>query len=506
MSQLNDRALFPASTAASYAVTVAKADGPSRTFLFKPGETIFVGSDPSCRLPLAGPGVASKHCLLQFSDDRVVVREWSSASGTFVDSILVEDEVAITGKATVTIADYSLRIAQGLPLPAAATGSSGKPSPALATRSPARREPVMAANFPELASGTPRAESRLPTGDEDLSSRLVAASPPEAVAPPPDHPDATADENFALWGMDDLRDSARFFDGDETASTRSLEQDTIELLKQEVALLQAELAERDACGHGLLPGERHHVAGGNDDAERTAVDERLAELLTELERNDQRVRALEELLLMADEARAAEQEERRQLETWIREIEDRVGQREQELRAEHDALRRRLRQAAEDRQRLEKRFEEAGREHGETPAQQLLVTLRQEYRTLQQQMAALEVESAQWKKSCSELEKQTDPGFLQRAVEAELRESRLALAQEQAHLSRLRVELTNKLRDLELEQSRTQRVSSADRKFQVFRETLKELHEKEHVEQSPVSLASRLANLWRKLDGPTDTD
>ena len=82
-----------------------------------------------------------------------------------------------------------------------------------------------------------------------------------------------------------------------------------------------------------------------DDDESLRLENRLEELLQELQSTDQRVRGMEELLRVSDQATQAEQEERSHLERWVTEIERRVANREAESLAEV--------------QRISTRFEEA---------------------------------------------------------------------------------------------------------------------------------------------------
>ena len=51
--------------------------------------------------------------------------------------------------------------------------------------------------------------------------------------------------------------------------------------------------------------------------------------------------------------------------------------------------------------------------------------------------------------------------------------------------------------------------TNADDRFIVFRQTLKEIHKeelKQETQPRKQTLGARIADLWRRLDGPTDTD
>jgi hypothetical protein len=93
-------------------------------------------------------------------------------------------------------------------------------------------------------------------------------------------------------------------------------------------------------------------------------------------------------------------------------------------------------------------------------------------------------------------------------VEETLRSERLQLAQERATLSRERAEFARLANPPEETATGVKR-NEADERFLAFRQTLKELHqqeEKQHAGARKPTLGTRLADLWRRLDGPTDTD
>jgi len=126
---------------------------------------------------------------------------------------------------------------------------------------------------------------------------------------------------------------------------QSLQQETIDQLRAEVAHLQQELALREqqwAEGQNLLAQAKEETAAPTGDSEDTArLVARMESLLDELDQADQRAAQLEGLLRRAEEAAEAEREERRHLESWMGDIECRVGQREAEWHAERELLRQR---------------------------------------------------------------------------------------------------------------------------------------------------------------------
>ena len=93
-------------------------------------------------------------------------------------------------------------------------------------------------------------------------------------------------------------------------------------------------------------------------------------------------------------------------------------------------------------------------------------------------------------------------------IESALREERMTLAQERASLSRERAEMARKLAEVQEMPKPSVGGSAADERFNAFRQTLKELHKEEGRDAvaRKATLGSRIADLWKRLDGPTDTD
>ena len=118
-----------------------------------------------------------------------------------------------------------------------------------------------------------------------------------------------------------------------------MEDEATELLRAEIRELQCELAERDAQLNEFLnvPTDAGFASNDLDEStDESALANRLEELLDELTKSDERSALLEEMLRASEEATAEEQEERRQLDSWVGDIEQRVSQRESEWQAEID--------------------------------------------------------------------------------------------------------------------------------------------------------------------------
>lgn len=281
-------------------------------------------------------------------------------------------------------------------------------------------------------------------------------------------------------------------------------QETLDILRDEVAQLQRELADRDARISDLNQlvdtiGPQDRTAD-EPTPDTLALVTRLEELLDELEHKDKREASLEGQLRAAEEAGRAEQEERRQIEAWLSEIEERVGQREAEWKAASESLHQRLDEVTAERDRAEQTLADvaAGRGTAALP-NELPAELRQQIAKLQQKLSDKEQECAALKGRLSGLE--AEPGVESQKNELDrlLREERLQIERERVELSRRRAELEHERR------LPTRAPNDVDQRVQVLREHLKEAHERElqqqQKERQEHSLTARISRLWKRLDG-----
>ena len=72
-------------------LVMVKADGTSREFPFDKSSVI-VGRDEAARLRIPLPSVSRKHCELSIDDDELVVKDLSSANGTYVNGARVKEQ------------------------------------------------------------------------------------------------------------------------------------------------------------------------------------------------------------------------------------------------------------------------------------------------------------------------------------------------------------------------------------------------------------------------------
>lgn len=485
------------------------------------GESLIVGSGMNCSLQLDSPEVSPVHCWLRWDRGELLVQDWYSATGTLVDGKRITAETVVPPGADVDIGPFRLRFE---PVETGRDGQSDAPS-ALCSRTapgPAGTPPGAQATFADVRS---RSGSTRAPGAADLPAHSGRA---QAASFDPAEPAATGarpDGACALEHADPIelleqlvtarreteslrrelcalrRQSAGADDASPPRWTDSTDE-TMGLLREEVERLQAELADRDARLAELEASAA--LTGGwgeslkQTDFDTSAVVERLEQLLAELEQTDRRIADMEELVRLADEAAAAEQEERRHLEAWVSEIEQRVSERESAWLAEQETLRRRLAELEADRADWEHR---AARAVSDELQAELLERYRARAGEFESQLHAAQEECRQLRR---QLESAASGNAQAASADAALREERLQLARERAELARLRAELVRAQTDsLQDAASRSSADHASDARFRVLREHLKEIHERELQERHERRLSTRLARLWQRLEGRT---
>lgn len=309
-------------------------------------------------------------------------------------------------------------------------------------------------------------------------------------------------------GFDDEGLSADDLDWDpESMDDEVIDPEIVQLLKNEIEDLRIQLAERDeqlAAMEGLRDVDGSvdtagPISGGSEFAGEELVG-RVDELLAELEEHDERVAMLQELLQTAEIQNQAQREERNCLESWVGEIEQRIGQRESEWQAEQDALRERLEATCEERDRYQQKLHAAAKRFGKSAAEgeaddEML-------KQLQEHNAQLQASLEEAGKQCTSLKRQ-----LERVKNTEpesMQAERAELAKEKATVSRMRFELSKQLQ--ELGGADAPENENPDREFayklQTLREHLREIHEEEKIEreQRGESLFGRISGLWKRVE------
>lgn len=440
-------------------LTAEREDGQRSTFHLACGRSVLVGSSKDCGLRLDGQRLSPCHCLISLEEGQLWVQDWASTSGTLVNGKPIDAKVSIEPADQLEVGEYRI----------AAAFSSSPP----ATSSSPARPPMVAS---EAAGET--------DPDRDFREHVQVG------------------EEVALWARDELLDASdapRERYSAAAMECESFEQETIALLREEVEALQGLLAERDAQLAELTAATADSAANcnvENDDEDAAVLLTRMEALLEEAACGDERVVLLEEMLRTAEEANQAEQEERRQLEAWVGDIERRIIQRDDLRNAETESLRGRLDEAIAERDRVQRQLQDAA-SLGDAAKryEETLDRLQRQNKSLQDKLAEIAAERANLIKQLESSSHRHDEA---------MREERAAIAQERAIVSRLRCELANKVAELESSPRPSSKAADeAATRLQALREHLREIHDEEqheHRGQDNGTLTGRISRLWKRLD------
>lgn len=444
-------------------VTAESGSGERTVHQFESGRSVLVGTSKDCGLRLQGEGLSACHCLLSLEDGTLWVQDWASHSGTLLNGQPIEAKVAVERTDEIRVGEYRLSTA-----------------------------PVSAGAFGACQS-VASSHSEPPRCEAPQAPQSIRNEEPKTLQTPAE---------AAMWTEDELLNGLEVpvTGNPQTAfEAESFEQETIALLRDEIELLQEMLAQRDAQlaernAAADEPGAPN--AATIDDGDSEALLARMEQLLEEAACGDERVALLEEMLQAAEEANQAEQEERRQLEAWVGDIERRISQRDGQRNAEVEALRGRLEEAVQEREQAQLQLKQAA-SVGNAPQyyEESLDRLQQQNKALQDKLAEMAAERASLMQQLDQSGARDDEA---------LREERVAIAQERAIVSRLRSELTNKLSALEdSPKPANPAASDAATRLQALREHLREIHAEEQQEcHEPTShsLTSRISRIWKRLE------
>ncbi|WP_182865514.1 FHA domain-containing protein [Stieleria mannarensis] len=519
------------------------------------GRSVFIGQSSSCGIQIKGDKVAEIHCLVDVNDDVVSIQDWASEAGTKINGVAIDDKTEIQVGDSIVVGSVTLELVGG---PSGEKDAQRKAQELAAKAAEEAREESVGMETlgyddpPRDTAPTPvptqtatpivpPAGGRLsdafvePTGgprEEDFNQALVdtvqldrpeqdrpavdisdttksdtpAVDPPAATSNidvPVESEDPSMDDDFAPnhFTAEDLDWDPSAFEDDQ------VDAEIVQLLKSEIEDLRIQLAERDeqlAALEGLGADDDGAAATSksgstDDDFGGNELVGRVDDLLAELAEHDERVATLQELLQTAEIQNQAEREERSCLENWVGEIEQRIGERESEWRAEQDALRDRLEAANQERDEIQQQLHVAAKRYGQASVGEVVPD--ETLQKLQKQNAELQTALEESQKQCVSLNRQIER--LQSEEPESLQELRAELAQEKASVSRMRFQLSKQLQEID---SDTEAPNQPDGEFtyklQALRQHLREIHEEEKIEreQKGESLLGRISNLWKRVD------
>lgn len=470
----------------SQTLEVVAGDGKSFNYVLENDSSVFVGSSSTCGLRLNGKGVEDIHCMLLMSEGQLKVHGWHTGS-TLLNEKPIDEEADLTQGDKLKIGGHQLIVGPTSSL--SNTDSIQVVEPDVATK------PVQQLEQAQLQI------QQLPRDVQPVESPSEPAQP-EPISSLPDvgqsNTNHEEDEMIFDFSFDPAND--REDDSFQTSAGVSDSHDLV--LQREVEQLRMELAQRDQ-----EIAELHNQGGAavEDDETTVRLVNRLEDLLAELENSDQRALKLEQLLRLSDEATQAEREERSQLESWIREIEQRVAQRESESEAQQERLQVKLDETRSQLERAEaqvQRVLQSGVEEHGAADEAVVKELQTQNEELRSRLQRLSDESQSLRdqlENSDELEEareeveRLEQQMLQ--MEIETSRERAEIAREKAVVRRTQDEMEKQMRD-------QAEMSDSDTRLTAMRQNLRERYEKEKAEreeQRNRGLGGRISQLLKSV-------
>ncbi len=452
-------------------LNVRHPDGHTQLVKLKSDTGVFAGLSSNCGLRLAGDGISDIHCRIGFEAGRLWVQNWVSAKPTLLNGVEVQSKSEVGPGDLITVGPYSIEptgfdLNGRLDMNPETSSVPAPPAVPAPSESPTGRVPPQ----PTPPRPTP-------------SQPKTIAKVPKSTPPQPEYfaSDET-DSDFEL-ALDLLVD-------DDEAPT--YDQETVALLQAEIDDLRSALAQRDAeARSSTMQGTPNQGDSLERSPDSERMMQRMRQLIDEANRAEERVLLLEEMLHAAEDCNRAEAEERTHLMAWVGDIEKRIGQREQEQRAEADVLRRRLKESQNEVKRLQGKIKQFATSQTDSAP----VNVDSSLDELQERNHALENRLAESERIQRELHSKLDNQA--EANEVALREERAKLAKESAEVSRMRFEFAQRLKEDEAipPSGTNQRLQGL---LDEHRRELKKMSAER--EQESTTLTGRLRGLWTRVD------
>lgn len=463
---------MPALTCENKTVATLHLDRPGQprmSGIIREDQCLAVGSDPSNDICLVDEDVATTHCMIAARGGHVTVRDCFSAAGTFVDQVRIREQ-QLQRNAVIQVGRTRITVELNQVHPPLNSVEERRPSPlpsvpASATISNLRRpEPTAAAIGEQRQTNAAQPKQPLLEKINQLETQLQ---------------DAHAEIEVLQSRLTSVTDTA-------IPVADPYQEEMLALLRAEILDLQTTLAVRD---HDHSP----HAAAADSDFDRDdqlskpeaeKLVERLEQLLQELQQRDDQIATLTDLLEATEAANRADQEERTQIDSWLRDIEQRCGDREQEWRVQQAKLQSELDSVAEERNQAQAALNVDSSSVKLEAAQNVMRSLRETAESQREKLNEAEQEISRLRRE------------LEAAVQGPPREERMQLAEERSEIARLRQELEH-----ERQRKQNPAVNDDNLKLKALRQHLNEIHEQEKKEREERRLSSRIARLWNRLDG-----
>lgn len=488
-------------------LSVQIPDGEYVTRRLHDGEAISIGRNDSVDLRLNNDGVAALHCIVSADNGLIRIKDCYSTSGTLVDGRPIQDEEVLkdceiqVGASTLSL-QYQV-------LPATQSGhnnrhqhestsyahsDSGSPAvPAVPVEnslwSSAKEETDDDENLEDAQSGNPLAEipdEREVPVEFTMESTRQSATVQSLLGELEDAHEEIAELRRRL--------EQRSIPISNSPAPDPYQDEMIELLKAEVLALQEELSAQTALSPHDFQIETAARSAAEETTElpgRAEVEKlvtRLEELLVELGHKDDQIQFMQDLILTAETANQAEQEEREQLTAWLGEFEARFTQLSDEWKAKNDTLCSRVAQLTAERDSARTALAADSSVAKSEAIKSMNDSLREQ--VLRQEVIIDELQS-----EITELKEE-----LAIAQRSSTKEEEIRLARERAEIARMRHDLEVRIQNtaplLSGGASTSDRGHSADLRVREIRE---QLRSEGVTGPAPKSLSTRLLELWNKL-------
>ncbi len=443
------------------------ANGSKQSCTLTTDQGVFVGKSSNCGFQLDGADISDIHCRIGLESGRLWIQDWMSARGTKVDGEEVSGKTQVGHGAVVEVGPYKIQISK--------SGASATTTPTKTVDLGERNQPEKRSED-EQSAPSPATDTEAKMNELDELPAECEDYPDEAL-----EPDTTETDGIQI----DLDDTDIF--GHDDLEEEIVDLETVQLLQAEIEDLRSALTQRDADRPNVIA--THPTEAPAVDTER--VSQRMQELIEEANRADERVMLLEEMLLAADDTNRFEVEERGHLEAWVKDIETRIGQREQEHSAELDALRKRLDDADRKYTQLQRKLQKNSNVDDDAHKE-----LQRSLELLQSEKRGLEDHLDEERKLRRRLETKVENQAQQNEIE--LREERAKIAKEQADVSRLKFQLADKLKEVELPRSLPK--SECDPRLQTLNEHRQTIREMSQQRKQQATLSERLKHLWGRVE------
>ena len=503
---------------------------PADSFELVPDTPVFAGTGASCAIKLSGESVAQFHCMFEFKNDVVIVQDCGTGEPTLVNNQKFEEECICKIGDTISVGQSEIIVSELCKADEESGEENSNEEESIAEEAAQKiliDDRQMKTNLKESLAAdlgsvelTPEPMPLEPSMWESAPESSTETEPP-MDSPLPEIPGVHF-ENFEpvservddSWSdiiepakRDDIGSDKDENQRSREIATNELLNEELELLRSEVHFLQTEVAEKDQKIAELSTNQNLHNDGNEDDVfETERLVMRLEELLGELRSSDQRVKNLEDLLRLSDEANRAEAEERTQIESWLNEIESRLGQRQAEWDAETDKLKNQLSESEQRRQQAESQIQKlvdlrSGDSDKQAQSNQQIEHAKQKIVQLQRFVDAAKHENAIAQQRIQELEELNANAGDAKELEQKLMQLELDTSRQRAEIARERAELESRLDQVNHETPNTSKLDDSDFRFAAMREHLREIHEEEKIqeaERQKNSLSGRISRLLKR--------